>query len=301
MNVESWRYSMLRLVSSLFITLAVSAVNATEKVNFEASRAYTSARVTLRADISKPEGEGPFPAVVLMHGCGGWQPAVRYTMNAYADYLVKNGFVVLNLDSFGPRNNGGGKVCENVNSQTDALDYRTYDAYDALRYLQTQKFVANGSIFLMGQSNGGSVAINVAKGDAPFGKKDRDTGFRGVVAYYPWCGSLGNSKVVSLTAPLLVFGGAEDDWVPARECEGVQSTGAELQVVIYSGAAHSFDLDIVPQRYLGKLVGKNQYAAEDSRERMLSFFVKHTLGHARNPIRLADGMPGLQISALQQR
>lgn len=292
---------MLWGVSSLFMALAISAVHASEKVKFEASRAYTSDSVTLRADISKPEGDGPFPAVVLMHGCGGWQPAVRYTMNTYAEYLVKNGFVVLNLDSFGPRNNGGGKVCESVNSQTDALDYRTYDAYDALRYLQAQKFVAGGSVFLMGQSNGGSVAINVAKGDAPFGKKKMDTGFRGVVAYYPWCGSFGNSKVVKLAAPLLVFGGAQDDWVPAEECEGVRSTGAELQVIIYPGAAHSFDLDIVPQRYLGKLVGKNQYAAEDSRERMLSFFVKHTFGYSRNPIRLAGSVPDLQTSALSQR
>ncbi|MDO9365682.1 MAG: dienelactone hydrolase family protein [Methylotenera sp.] len=249
-----------------------------EMVKFEASSAYTSAKVTLRAVISKPKGDGPFPAVVLMHGCGGWQPAVRYTMNGYTDFLVDHGFVVLNLDSFGPRNNGGGKVCESIKRLTDALDYRTHDAYDALRYLQTQKFVAGNNIFLMGQSNGGSVAINVAKGDTPQDKKNKDEGFRAVVAYYPWCGTFGNRKV-ELASPLLIFGGGQDDWVPARECEGIQSTGAELQVKIYPEAAHSFDLEIMPQRYLGKLVGKNEYATEDSRGRMLAFFIEHSTSY----------------------
>ncbi len=271
--------ALLWCVPSLFSTMTYAG----EIVKFEASRAYTSTNVTLRAEVSKPKGDGPFPAVVLMHGCGGWQPPVRYTMNSYTDFLVDHGFVVLNLDSFGPRNNGGGKVCESIKRLTDALDYRTHDAYDALRYLQTQKFVAGDNVFLMGQSNGGSVAINVAKGDALQGQ---EVGFRAVVAYYPWCGSFGNRKV-ALAAPLLVFGGGQDDWVPARECEGVQSTGAELQLKIYPEAAHSFDLEIMPQRYLGKLIGKNKYAAEDSRGRMLAFFTEHTTGYRWNPTALA--------------
>jgi|GEM_PF-287271 len=278
-------------VSSLFVTMAYAG----EKVKFEASRAYTFESVTLRADISKPEGDGPFPAVVLMHGCGGWQPAVRYTMNTYAAYLVSHGFVVLDLDSFGPRNNGGGKVCESVAMQRDALDYRTYDAYDALKYLQAQKVVDGNNIFLMGQSNGGSVAINVAKGDAPQDKKGKDKGFRAVVAYYPWCGAFGNREV-ELASPLLVFGGGQDDWVPARECEGVQSTGADLQIKIYPEAAHSFDLEIMPQRYLGKLVGNNKYAAEDSRRRMLAFFIEHATSHKWQAALLEKNESALQTA-----
>lgn len=278
-------------LSSLFVTMT----SAGEKVRFEASRAYTLESVTLRADISTPEGVGPFPAVVLMHGCGGWQPAVRYTMNSYAAYLVSHGFVVLDLDSFGPRNNGGGKVCESVSMQRDALDYRTFDAYDALKYLQAQKIVDGNNIFLMGQSNGGSVAINVAKGDAPQDKKTKDKGFRAVVAYYPWCGAFGNRKV-ELTSPLLVFGGGQDDWVPASECEGVQSTGADLQIKIYPEAAHSFDLEIMPQRYLGKLIGNNKYAAEDSRKLMLAFFIEHATGYKRQAALLEKNESALQTA-----
>ena len=36
-------------------------------------------------------------------------------------------------------------------------------------------------------------------------------------------------------------------------------------------------------RYLGKLVGKNKRAADDSRERMLTFFVEHSRGRAAAP------------------
>lgn len=267
-------------------SLFATTTDAGERVQFEASHAYTSDSVTLRAEISKPDGEGPFPAIVLMHGCGGWQPAVRYTMNAYADYFVRHGFAVLDLDSFGPRNSGGGKVCESTKKLSDALKYRTSDAYDAMKYLKSQKFIDGNNIFLMGQSNGGSVAINVAKGDTQQGKKGEGEGFRAVVAYYPWCGSFGNRKV-DLASPLLVFGGGQDDWVPARECEGVQSTGAQLQVKVYPEAAHSFDLEIMPQRYLGKLIGNNKHAAEDSRERMLAFFIEHTIGDALKATYLA--------------
>ncbi|UCV04256.1 dienelactone hydrolase family protein [Dechloromonas denitrificans] len=263
----------LLCISALF----VAPTQATEKVSFEASNAYTADSVKLRADISKPEGNGPFPAVVLMHGCGGWQPAVRHAMRAYAEYLVEHGFVVLDLDSFGPRNIGGGKVCESIRSQRDALDYRTSDAYDALKYLRSQDYVDGKNIFLMGQSNGGSVAINVAKGDAPRDAQAADGGYRAVAAYYPWCGSFGGRKV-ELESPLMVFAGTDDDWTPASECEGVKSTKADLQLKTYPGAAHSFDLNIMPQKYLGKSLGHNKEAAEDSRQRMLAFFIEHTIG-----------------------
>jgi len=278
--------ALARHVAALLIMVAASIAHAGDRVTFEASRGYTAPHVILHADLSKPEGDGPFPAVVLMHGCGGWQPAVRYTMNAYADFLVAKGFVVLNLDSFGPRNLGGGKVCEDVDRQVDALDYRTHDAQDALRYLQARAFVDPASVFLMGQSNGGSVAINVARGDGPHGNAGGNGGYRGVVAFYPWCGSF-DRRPVRLAAPLLVLSGSEDDWTPARDCEGVRSTGARLQFVVYPQAAHSFDLEMLPTRYLGKLVGKNQRAADDSRQRMLAFFIEHSRAGGAAPANVA--------------
>ncbi|MBW8317136.1 MAG: hypothetical protein K0M73_20065, partial [Hydrogenophaga sp.] len=53
----------------LGVLLAHSA-QASERVTFEATQADSSDKVTLRAELSRPVGDGPFPAVVLMHGCG---------------------------------------------------------------------------------------------------------------------------------------------------------------------------------------------------------------------------------------
>ncbi|MFZ2208768.1 MAG: dienelactone hydrolase family protein [Porticoccaceae bacterium] len=252
--------------------LLATRVGAQEAVAFEASQPFSADKLLLKAELFRPNGPGHFPAVVLLHGCGGWQPAVHYSLNTHARYLQQRGFVVLNVDSFGPRHTSGGKLCADDRALYKALSYRTEDAFDALRYLQKLDYVAPDNIFLMGQSNGGAVAIRVAKTATSKAHNNGGAVFRGVVAYYPWCGEFGSSRV-SLASPLLIFAGGRDDWVPARECQNVKATGAGLEVTIYPEAAHSFDLDILPQRFLGKLIGSDPLATQDSRAKMLTFFI----------------------------
>ena len=247
---------------------------AQEVVKFEATDPYTSDKVLLRAELFKPEGPGPFPAVILMHGCGGWQPAVRYALHSHAEHLTKHGYVVLSLDSFGPRGFSGDELCASNARLRDAIEYRTYDAFDALRYLQGLNFVDAADIFLMGQSNGGSVAMHAAEAVGPVEYSKSHAAFRAVVAYYPWCGVFADSRE-ALASPLMVFAGGKDDWISAPECSSLKADGADFQVVVYPDAAHSFDLDIIPQRYLGHLIGNDPQAAENSEQRMLAFFDDH--------------------------
>ncbi len=82
---------------------ATSAAYAHDMVNIEASQPDASHRVLLRGELHRPLGKGPFPAVVLMHGCSGWIPAAYRTLDDYAQELSRRGYVALNLDSFGPR------------------------------------------------------------------------------------------------------------------------------------------------------------------------------------------------------
>ncbi|MGB9118382.1 dienelactone hydrolase family protein [Bradyrhizobium sp.] len=258
---------LCRLPAPVFLVSVIvlgARCEAAETISIKSTRSFGLDATYLKAELFKPEGKGPFPAVVLMHGCGGWQPAVLGALHEHAWYFLDRGYVVLNLDSFGPRGNSGGTVCESDAKLVNALDYRTNDAFDALHYLQTLQFVDPKSTFLMGQSNGGSVAINAAKMAGP-------RGFRAVAAYYPWCGSLGASSV-KLTSPLIIFSGSRDDWVPARQCRNRMSMGEQLKVVAYPNAPHSFDLQIKLQRYLGKLIGFDKSATEDSRAQMLAFF-----------------------------
>ena len=237
-------------------------------LKFLASTEYENKSVTLNAELYKPEGNGPFPAVVLMHGCGGLQASVSHAMRTHAEFLVSKGFVALILDSFGPRDNADGWVCESFERLMHARRYRTADALDALKYLRTLDFVDNDNIFQMGQSNGGSVAIRLAQLQKP--------AFRASAAFYPWCGTFNRiGSKAEFTSPLIVLAGTNDDWTPVGECLNLKSTRAEYKVITYSGAVHSFDLEISRQQYQGHAVGYDHKATVDSRKQMAAFFNSH--------------------------
>src|SRR5437016_11024029 len=64
---------------------------------------------TLRAYLYKPEGAGPFPAVVAAHGCSGLAGRSGPVQPRYQDWaalLTKAGYAVLFPDSYGSRNLG---------------------------------------------------------------------------------------------------------------------------------------------------------------------------------------------------
>jgi acetyl esterase/lipase len=50
----------------------------------------------LRADLYKPVGNGPFPAVVMIHG-GGWERRSREDMTEISQRVAARGYVVLNM------------------------------------------------------------------------------------------------------------------------------------------------------------------------------------------------------------
>lgn len=245
-----------------------TAVAATEQVVIQSS---VHRNVVLQGHLHRPSAKGRAPAVVLMHGCGGWQPAVLKGLQDYAKFLTASGFVVLNLDSFGVRRKTGGVVCQSFESLADARRYRTNDAFDGLRFLRAQTFVDPDNIFLIGQSNGGSVAMISATVEARGRHMKTSPGFKGIVALYPWCGATG-SRRPNLDTPLLILGGAKDDWVPPRDCQRMTSRGAALSVKVYQNAAHSFDVPVPVHRYLGNLVGYSPNAASDAKSEILAFF-----------------------------
>lgn len=264
----------LLLVLACLLFMASALAGPPVEIEFAASTPYNDKLVVLRAELYRPGGDGPHPAVVLMHGCGGLQQPVRDAMRTHAEYLVGHGFVALVLDSFGPRENGDGWVCKTFDRLMAARRYRKDDALDALKYLQSLAFVDGDNVFQMGQSNGGSVSIRLAQLDEP--------AFRASAAYYPWCGTFNRlGSEAKLTSPLIVLAGASDHWTPPGDCQSVQSSGAEYKVIVYRGAVHSFDLEISRQKYQGHLVGYDPEAAVDSRQQMVAFFYSHLSGDVK--------------------
>ena len=242
----------------------------------EHSTAYDG-RMTVT--MNAPAGPGPFPAVILMHGCNGLDWGTTRGMALHVSHLVAAGFVTLVVDSYTAR--GFGSSCTSARKGVEATLFRQYDAVHALRHLQELPLVDPQNIFLVGMSQGGSVAARLAGRLSSIVRReehDEDPAkpwFRAFVAYYPWCPHLPDL----LDRPLLVLSGEKDDWTPSLGCfwHTAVVKGAPYDVKIYEGAHHSFDLPIRIQSFAGHTVGGHPEAAADSRERMVEWFRMHML------------------------
>lgn len=279
-----WTRRLVAWACGILLTFSTFAVaQAASLVRFQApSPALPGGH--LQGELTRPAGAGPSPAVVLMHGCAGWQGGVRHALRSHARLLAEQGFVVLSLDSFGPRGTGNGELCASNERLREALSYRTHDAFAALRYLRTLPFVDRERIFLVGQSNGGSVALLAAEYGAARRFNGPAPGFAGVVALYPWCGALGSTDF-RLEAPALVLVGGQDDWTPPDECLRFRSTGEAVETRLFENAAHSFDVLAPRHRYRGYLLGYDHEATVESRRLMVAFFNQQA---RQTPVRVAD-------------
>jgi len=184
----------------------------------------------VEAYLSKPEGDGPFPAIVYLHGCGGLSKSRR---DAIAGLMTGWGYVTLAVDSFATR--GLKHSCDNLMSSREG------DALAALSYLSAQRFVDPQQIAVVGSSQGAIVALQLASTRPNFFAVPDDLKFKAVVAYYPEC----SVATEQLTLPTVILIGERDDWTPAADCERWMARragkGAPVKLVVYPGAYHSFD------------------------------------------------------------
>lgn len=209
--------------------------------------------------LDKPAGAGPFPAVVLLHGCAGLYDLHR----EWARALVAEGFVALRVDSFSPR--GITEICTDIRRPVP----RKADTLGALAYLERQPWVDGERLAVMGWSHGAGVALALDRDYAlPARYRQR---LRAVVALYPWCPS-GRARFV---APVLILIGAADDWTPAERCRdlaaGATAAGRPIALTVYPGATHSFDCATCDGRYWGHRLVHDPAAAADARARVATF------------------------------
>jgi dienelactone hydrolase len=260
----------------------------------------------LPATLLKPDGAGPFPAVVILHDCSGLGAYSSHAPARWGALLAAQGYVVLIPDSFLPRGFPDG-VCTGTPGPELAKTYpavRVADAYAALVYLRTLAFVDGRHVGVMGGSHGGSstLATMVVPLEPDLAGKRRG-GFAAGVAFYPGCGTryggwsatrdgrygpVTNFRgVYEPLAPLRILIGANDDWAPAEPCrvlaERAAAAGYPVSIKIYPGAYHSFDSPN-PMHYLanannankpggrGATVGGNPDAWADAIKEVKAFF-----------------------------
>jgi dienelactone hydrolase len=217
----------------------------------------------LSGRLSKPGGDGPFPAIVLLHGCGGiWRWDDEWSAK-----LTNRGYVVLGVDSLGPR--GKGSICDNPGSVPGMT--RALDAHGAKSFLGHLPFVDPDRIAVMGMSHGGEAALYAI--ERPLASALRLKPFRAAVALYPWCW-----EPEELDAPLLILVGDLDDWSPATRCRKFASgarSASEIALKEYPGVYHLFDLKGVHEQQEGHVLRYDPLAADDAVGRIEAFLAKH--------------------------
>jgi dienelactone hydrolase len=248
----------------------------------------------------KPDGPGPFPAVVILHDCSGLGPVSSGAPGRWARELVGRGYFVLVPDSFTTRGHAGGVCTDPSPTRADVSPYRRVrDAYAALAYVRTLPYVDGRRVGLMGGSHGGLATLAsmaAPESDAEPLARNRRAGFAAAVALYPACAStLGGwranlSGVYSPVAPVLILVGEKDDWTPAEPCrklaEAARRAGYPVAIKVYPGAHHSFDSHY-PVRYVaarvnanapgrrGATTGGDPDAWADSIREIAAFFGRH--------------------------
>jgi dienelactone hydrolase len=302
----------MRLVRDLLlISLLWSAIPAMgaepESITFQSLGSDTQIPATLL----KPDGPGPFPAVVIVHDCSGLGPHSSGAPMRWGKELLAQGYVVVIPDSFTPRGFAEG-VCILPGNETGAVSgyVRDGDAEAALNFLRAQPYVDGQHVGLMGGSHGGWTTLatmtNLVRDNAAVRQAKRN-GFTAAVALYPscaspygtWAAKRENGNTGAITgyvgtykplAPILVLVGEKDDWTPAEPCRQLVATsraaGYVMDIIIYPGAYHAFD-SASPVRYdarrnntnsptgRGATTGGDAEAWADARKQVAAFFELH--------------------------
>lgn len=226
------------------LALALAANAAAEPVSFDSAAVPPTPlrhrlgvpgepAARIGGELYRPDGRGPFAALVLLHDCGGRDPVQE---RAIAEPAKGAGFVVLAVDSFAGR--GATQAC--APGGGPPAD-RALDALGALTWLTRQGFVDAARIAVLGFGQGGEAALAAVAADGVGARHGH--GFAAAVAYYPLCRT---APPIALLAPALVLVGDRDNWARVRACrqmaEERDPAHAPLVLRILSGARHGFDV-----------------------------------------------------------
>jgi len=241
---------MMRFLSAtLFLALSVVAGRAVaapapQQVDIP------SGNLRLHAQLYKPDGNGPFPTVIALHGCGGLGAqgeAVAPRYRDWAEQLMKAGYAVLLPDSFASRELG--PQCREKERKVLARRERVADITASHKWLTQQGWVARDRISLIGWAHGASAVLWAVR--PQLATRGPEPDFRSAIAFYPQCRTSARTGW-SARVPTLLLIGANDDVSSPSYCkqmvDGAQGRSALARIVLYPFAAHDFDQASMPLR-----------------------------------------------------
>lgn len=201
-----------------------------------------------RMGLHKPDGPGPFPALILHHQCYGlvspnWSN--RSMVRAARD-AVARGYVVLILDSLKPR--GVESVCAGSKGGVN-FTQGIGDIERAARHLQNFSFVDAKRIAHVGYSWGAMVGLLSASKSA---SAQRENPVAAYVAVYPGCYTIRSAAAdgyemvrADIVRPVFVLMGGQDTETPASDClpklQSAKAKGAPFEWHLFPDATHCWN------------------------------------------------------------
>ena len=212
--------------------------------------------------LSKPDGNGPFPSVVLLHTCGGLQPHVT---DDWPRYLKGLGYVTLTVDSFGSR--GLGPCPNSLLSDKSRI---MMDAYGGFDYLTRLPYVDKNKIAVMGFSLGASVINSEI---IPSSKRTlRNNNFKTAICLYGFCYGITSDPPF----PVMVIIGDKDEYV-ASSCQSMPDSDM-VEIHMLHGIYHGFDMsqiNTIREDHFGNPMLYSWPATKKARELIKMFLAKN--------------------------
>ena len=209
-----------------------------------------------------PSGNGPFPAVILLHSSGGFKS--NQMLNYLGDDYIENGFAIYAPDFF--KRHG-------ITTETRKKTWTTFrkpiekELSEIVELVKKDKKIDSKNVFAVGFSNGGYWATYLA-GTKQVNAASSHYGvwtFKGGLNGYPV------KYVKKDCSPLLVLHPIKDQIQKIEHVrshiEKAKKTCAKVKVHYYTNGGHAWE----SQKYKGG-VGYNKDVWKDAVTRTINFF-----------------------------
>lgn len=227
------RIIYLRMASVFVVSMFLATASKADSVSFKNAMIIPGGSVeSIDGELHRPKGAGPFPAVVLLHTCGGLSDADAN----WAGFFNDLGYVTLVVDTFGSRNE---ERCP-VDFKADTAMIR--DAYGALDYLGSLPYVDKARVVVSGRSMGGNAIDRLAPLEF---KSPGGLNFKAGINLFGTCEVtadavfLGEKNIV----PTLVIIGDREKPERLFPCRDMGGKSPLVAVHILKDTYHAFDND----------------------------------------------------------
>jgi carboxymethylenebutenolidase len=246
----------LILTSVLLFQFALSAVAADSADSHDVS--YQSGAETVHALLYKPAGDGPFPALVMIHEWWGLNDWIKQQAQHYAD----QGYVVLAIDLY------RGQVATTPDQAHEIMrgvpeDRAQRDLLAAVSYLSSLPAVSPKRIGTIGWCMGGGYALDLAVADPRL---------KVAVINYGHLATE-DATLKKIRASILGIFGGQDQGIPAADVHKfeaqMRAQKKKVDIYIFPGAGHAFENPNNKQGYRPDDAAKAEKLTQDFLEKNL--------------------------------